>query len=92
MAGSELRALRLSVRATQRQMADQIGLSLSAYRAMENREALLDEQQLRSATFAALRIAVARDCDATRPNTALFRAFDRLFSLFAQVHGSRVFH
>ena len=92
MPDSELRALRLSVRATQRQMADQIGLSLSAYRALENRDALLDEQQLRSATFAALRIAVDRECGATRPNTDLFRAFDHLFNLFAQVHRTRVFH
>jgi DNA-binding XRE family transcriptional regulator len=92
MAESELRALRLSVRATQREMADQIGLSLSAYRAMENQDVQLDDQQLRSATFAALRIAVDRECKATRPNTDLFKAFDHLFNLFAQVHRSQVLH
>jgi transcriptional regulator with XRE-family HTH domain len=92
MAGSELRALRLSVGATQRQMADQIGLTLRAYRALENREALLDDHQLRSATFAALRIAVGHDSDARRANTDLFRAFDQLFKLFEQWHRSRVLH
>ena len=76
----ELKALRLSVQATQSEMAHQMGVSLRQYQNIESRLERLDEDRLRSATFAALRIAVERDGEL--PNTELFEVFEELLQRF----------
>ena len=76
----ELKALRLSVQATQKAMAHQMGVSLRQYQNIEGRLERLNEDRLRSATFAALRIAVERD--GALPNTELFEVFEELLERF----------
>jgi hypothetical protein len=73
-------------------MADQLGLSLRDYRNLE-RSARLDTDGFRSATFAALRIAVGEDSGAGEPNTELFKVFDELLHLFERAsQRSRLVH
>ena len=79
----ELKALRLSVQATQKEMADQMGVSLGQYRILEGRLDRVDGDRLRSATFAALRIAVERD--GALPNTELFDVFEELLQRFGAI-------
>ena len=87
----ELKALRLSIQATQKEMADQMGVSLRQYQNIEGRLDRLDEDRLRSATFAALRIAVERD--GNLPNTELFEVFEDLLQRFGAIsYGSRSVH
>ena len=74
---SELKALRLSVNATQKQMADEMAMSLNDYRLLE-RSPKVEPARFREATFAALRIAVNRDGAKGLPSTELFEAFDEL--------------
>ena len=77
----ELEALRLSVGATQAEMAGEMQLSLREYQHLERTAGPLDQNRLRSATFAALRIAVSRDGEL--PRTELFEAFEDLLQRFA---------
>jgi hypothetical protein len=76
-------SLRLSVQATQKEMAHQMGVSLRQYQNIESRLERLDEDRLRSATFAALRIAV--DQDGELPNPELFAVFEELLQRFGAI-------
>ena len=87
----ELKALRLSVRATQKQMARQMAMSLRDYRNLEQCRRL-DIDDLRSATFAALRIAIARDGNTNSRHMTLFKAFDELLCLFEDTRRPTVLH
>jgi hypothetical protein len=87
----ELKALRLSVRATQKQMAYQMAMPLGDYRNLE-RGRRLDPDELRSATFAALRIAINRDGNSGLRPVELFRAFKELFEIFEVAEGPRTVH
>jgi hypothetical protein len=87
----ELRALRRSVRATQKQMAYQMAMSLREYRSLEQCRRL-DIDDLRSATFAALRIAIARDGNTSARHITLFKAFDELLCLFEGTGRARTVH
>ena len=87
----ELKALRLSVGATQREMADEMQVSLREYRNLERSFGRLDDDRLRSASYAALRIAVDRD--GAWPEAELFEAFVELLCRFgAVVRSSRAVH
>jgi hypothetical protein len=77
---SELKALRLSVSATQKQMADEMCLPLNDYRRLEDR-GRLEASTLRAGAFAALRIAVERDGNPGWQNAELFRTFEDLLGL-----------
>jgi transcriptional regulator with XRE-family HTH domain len=79
----ELKALRLSVGASQKEMANEMRVSLREYRELEQSGSQLDHDRLRSATFAALRIAVDREGE--WPQTELFQAFEELLHLFGAV-------
>jgi transcriptional regulator with XRE-family HTH domain len=83
--------LRTRVSATQKQMANEMGVSLSEYQSLESRSGRLDYYRLRSATFAALRIAVDRD--GVLPHTELFEAVEELLTQFgAASNRSRAVH
>jgi hypothetical protein len=87
----ELKALRLSVRATQKEMACQMAMSLGDYRSLE-RHRRLEPDELRSATFAALRIAIKRDDAADLRPGELFSAFRELFEIFEIAGPARTVH
>ena len=87
----ELKALRLSVRATQKQMAFQMAMPLPDYRNLE-RHRRLDPDELRCATFAALKIAIKRDDAADLRPGELFSAFRELFEIFEIEGPARTVH
>jgi hypothetical protein len=88
---SELKALRLSVSATQKQMADQMCLPLNDYRRLEGR-GRLDGSTLRAGAFAALRIAVERDGNPGWPNAQLFKTFEDLLGLLERASQPLLLH
>jgi hypothetical protein len=77
----ELKALRQSVKATHEEMANEMGISLHEYRDLESSSERLDDRRLRRATFAALRIAIAKD--GGLPKTELFEALDDVIQGFS---------
>lgn len=86
----ELRCIRASVNATQQHMADEMGLSLRAYRSLEG-GLRLDDDLLGQATFAALRMAVETDGNPGWWNAELLETFEkilRLFGLASHQHGT----
>ena len=80
----ELKRLRESVRASQKRMADEMGLSLRGYQCLERGAARLDDFELRTATFAALRIAIADDKPVDFPLVAIVDELNVLFEHVAQ--------
>ena len=87
----ELRALRLSVRATQSEMAYQMAMPLSDYCNLE-RGRRIDTDELRAATFAAMRIALNQEGSADLRPVELFRAFRELLSHFEPAGRPRTIH
>jgi transcriptional regulator with XRE-family HTH domain len=82
----ELKHIRESVRASQKQMADEMGLSLRGYQCLERGAARLDDFELRTATFAALRIAIADDKPVDFPLGAIVVELNALFERVARSH------
>jgi hypothetical protein len=68
-----------------------MAISLGDYRNLE-RCRRLDFEDLRSATFAAFRIAITRDGHADSGTSALFCALEDLLDLFEAAERLRTFH
>jgi transcriptional regulator with XRE-family HTH domain len=82
----ELKRIRESVRASQKQMAAEMGLSLRGYQCLERGAVRLDNFELRAATFAALRIAIADDKPVDFPLVAIVDELNVLFERLARSH------